>query len=96
LDRGKKDNKVRLVNVLAPLFNTMVAACIAFALIVAGCSGQAEPAVKGNQPAESGPTVILVENTSVSLTVKQLKPDRAPLEEFMRSILNRFLEVKSR
>jgi hypothetical protein len=63
------------------LFNTIAAACIASIIIVSGCGGQA-PADKGKQPAGSGPTVILVENTSISLPIKQLKPDRVELIYF--------------
>jgi hypothetical protein len=92
----QKDNQVRLTSVLRRLFNTVAAACIASALIVTGCSGQAEPAVKGNQPAESGPTVILVENTSISLPLKQLKPDRDRFMESIHSFINSVLEGKSK
>jgi len=64
------------------LFNAVAAACIASALIVIGCSGQATTPVEDNRSAGSGPTVILVENTSISLPIKQLKPDRVELIYF--------------
>jgi hypothetical protein len=77
------------------LFNAVAAACVVFIVIAAGCRGQAAPALTGNLSAENGTLVILVENTSISLPVKQLEPDGDALAEFMRSVLN-MLEGKGR
>lgn len=77
------------------LLNAVAAACIVFIMIAAGCSSQPAPAAEGNLSVENGTLVILVENTSISLRVKQLEPGGDALAEFMRSILN-ILEGKSR
>jgi len=63
------------------LANAIAAACIIYTVIAAGCFGQA-PADEGNRPAGGGTIVILVENTSISLPIKQLKPDRVELIYF--------------
>jgi hypothetical protein len=78
------------------LLNAVAAACIASSMIAAGCGVQDMPAVKDKQLADSGPIVILVENTSISLPVKQLGSDMDRLVEFIRSTLNNILEGKSR
>jgi len=77
------------------LFNTVAAACVVFIMIAAGCGGLVAPEVKGNLSVENGTIVILVENTSISLPVKQLEPGGDALAEFIRSVLN-MLEGKSR
>ena len=77
------------------LSGAIAVAIIVCAVIAAGCGGQAAPAVTGNLSAENGTLVILVENTSISLPVKQLEPDGDPFAEFMRSVLN-LLEGKGR
>ena len=52
---------------------------LAFAVAAASCAGPvAAPANRGNA-AENGGAVILVENTSVSLSIRPLKPDRVEL-----------------
>jgi hypothetical protein len=78
------------------LFIIIVAACIGYTMIVAGCAGQAEPTITGKPPAESGSVVILVENTSVSLQVRQIKSDMDRLMEVIHSTLNNRLEGKVR
>jgi hypothetical protein len=77
------------------LLNTVAAACVVFIMIAAGCGGQVSPEVKGSLSVENGTIVILVENTSISLPVKQLETGGGALAEFMRSVLN-MLEGKSR
>jgi len=83
------------------MFSIVAAAIIASAIAMAGCSGQAAREL----PGESGTTVILVENTSISLPVKQLKHDgveliyfqiKDRLVEFISSTLNNDPEGKSR
>jgi len=57
--------------------------CIAFILATAACSPPAAaPAARGNAAAENGTTVILVENNSITLSIKPLKPDRVELIYF--------------
>jgi len=64
------------------LFNIIAVACVASLLMVTGCGGQAAPADKNNQPSDSGSIIILVENTSTSLPIIQLKPDSVELIYF--------------
>jgi hypothetical protein len=77
------------------LLDTVAAACVVFIMIASGCAVQVAPAFKGSLSAENGTIVILVENTSISLPVKQLEPGGDAPAEFMRSVLN-MLEGKSR
>ena len=57
-------------------------ACLAFAAAALACGGPAAaPANRGNT-AENAGAVILVENTSVSLSIRPLKPDRVELIYF--------------
>jgi len=65
-------------------------------MVAAGCDEQVAPAITGKPSAASGLTVILVENTSVSLPVKQLKSDRDRFMESIHSFCNSVLEGKSR
>ncbi|MCX5997777.1 MAG: hypothetical protein NTV42_09295 [Chloroflexi bacterium] len=59
------------------------ALCVVFVGLAVACSGSvAAPVREGNAAAENGTTVILVENTSISLSIKQLKPDRVELIYF--------------
>jgi hypothetical protein len=56
--------------------------CLAFAVVYAACSGPtAAPANRGNA-ADNGITGILVENTSITLSIKPLKPDRVEMIYF--------------
>jgi hypothetical protein len=56
--------------------------CLAFATAAVACNGPAiTPAGRGNY-AENGTTDILVENTSISLPIKPLKPDKVELIYF--------------
>lgn|GEM_PF-1370091 len=77
-------------------FSTIAIAWIASIMITAGCSAQAPPAGKANPPAEGGPAVILVENTSISLPVEYFKSDRDRFMESIHSTLNSLLGGKSR
>jgi hypothetical protein len=75
--------------------------CLAFAVAALACSGPAAaPANRGNA-AENGTAVILVENTSISLSIRPLKPDRVEmagdanwdrLVDFIRVTLGNVLE----
>jgi hypothetical protein len=57
--------------------------CLAFAVASAACSGPlAVPANRGNAAAENGTMVILVENTSISLPIRPLRPDSVELIYF--------------
>ncbi len=59
------------------------AVCLAFSVSAMACGGTAAaPAGRGNAAAENGTTVILVENTSITLSIKPLKPDRVELIYF--------------
>jgi len=59
------------------------ALCVVFVGFAAACSGPvAAPAREGNSAAENETAVILVENTSISLSIKQIKPDRVELIYF--------------
>jgi hypothetical protein len=56
--------------------------CIATIGVAAACGGPvAAPAGRGNA-AENGTAVFLVENTSISLSIKPLKPDKVELIYF--------------
>jgi len=67
-------NRYLIISALACFFAFIVAA--------AACSGPAAaPASKGNT-AEDGTAVFLVENTSVTLSIKPLKPDKVELIYF--------------
>jgi len=58
------------------------ALCVVFVGLAVACSGPvAAPASRGNT-AENGTADILVENTSISLSIKQIKPDRVELIYF--------------
>jgi hypothetical protein len=74
----------------------IAAVCIASAVVAAGCGVQDTPAIQDELLADNGTVVILVENTSISLPVKQIKPDADRLMEFIRSTLNSVLEGMSR
>jgi hypothetical protein len=76
--------------------STIAAACVFFIMMAAGCSGGVSPADKGARTAESSTIVILVENTSISLPVKQLKSDRDRFMESIHSFINNVLEGRSR
>jgi len=61
---------------------SVLALCLAFIVAVTACSGPEAPASRGNTAAENGTDVILVENTSITLSIKQLKPDRVEMIYF--------------
>ena len=59
------------------------ALCVTFVGLAAACSGPAAaPSSSGVATAENGTTTILVENTSISLSIKPIKPDRVELIYF--------------
>ena len=58
------------------------ALCAVFIGLAAACSGTAAPADKGNIASENETGVILVENTSITLSIKPLKPDNVELIYF--------------
>ncbi len=62
---------------------SVLAVGLAFIGLAAACNGPAaKPVGEGNAAAENETVVILVENTSISLSIKQLKPDRVELLYF--------------
>ena len=64
------------------LMTSLSVVCLAFAVASAACGGpMAAPSNRGNT-AENGTSIILVENTSVTLSIKPLKPDRVELIYF--------------
>ena len=59
------------------------ASCLAFIVMAMACGGPAAaPENKGGADAGNGPMHILVENTSISLPIKPLRPDRVELIYF--------------
>jgi len=75
---------------------TIVATCVVAIMLAPGCSGQAGEASIANPPAEGRSTIILVENTSISLPVKYFKSDRDRFMEYIHSTFNNLLEGKVR
>jgi hypothetical protein len=62
---------------------SVLALCLAFGVAAAACSGPAAvPSDSGGANAEDGTAGILVENTSISLSIKPIKPDRVELIYF--------------
>jgi hypothetical protein len=72
----------------------IVTVCIISIMIAAACGGQVAPAITGKLPAEGESIVILVENTSISLPVREFKSDRDRIMEYIHSALNSILEGK--
>jgi hypothetical protein len=75
---------------------TIVTACIILSTIAQACGGQGAPAIAGKPPAEGESIIILVENTSISLPVRELKSDKDRIMEWIHSWLNSVLEGKVR
>ena len=60
------------------------------------CGGQGAPAIAGKLPAQGESIIILVENTSISLPVREFKSDMDRIMESIHSALNSVLEAKAR
>jgi hypothetical protein len=65
------------------LMISVLASFLAFIVAAVACGGPATaPASRGNTAADNETTTILVENTSISLSITPLKPDRVELIYF--------------
>jgi len=65
-----------------PLTISVLAFCLTIIVLAAACRGPAAAPVGKGNTAENGAAVMLVENTSITLSITSLKPERVELIYF--------------